>query len=329
MRIGARKASAFCRAPDRTLCGVLLYGQDEGLVAMRRRELCHAFLGPEADPLQISRFDGPTVRRDPGELDAAIRARGFFAGRPLVLVEGAGEALAQALASTLEDITSEEAFVVVTAGNLQSRSALRRLFEEARHLAAVPVTGGTPSADEIEERLNQFGLRCGLAEAARPRLLGLAAAMDGASFDRFLEALAIFALESDAPLDDEQVARLAPSASDTEMDAFVDTVAEGRADCVGPMLRRVATAGANGVSILLALQRHFRLLWTLQNAGGRGWGPRKDAATAQVRNWRRDQLELAVRLLYDTDARLRSPERLPELAVVERCALRLAMMATR
>ena len=67
MKPGAGDAAAFCRAPDQELAGALLHGADEGLVAMRRRELVAALLGPEADPLQLTRLEASALRivRDP------------------------------------------------------------------------------------------------------------------------------------------------------------------------------------------------------------------------------------------------------------------------
>jgi DNA polymerase III subunit delta len=79
------------------------------------------------------------------------------------------------------------------------------------------------------------------------------------------------------------------------------------------------------------LQRHFRQLLIAAGASGRAplWGARRDVVTAQSRRWRRDRLEMAARMLYEADARVRSAERVPAMALVERCALRLAMMAER
>ena len=45
--------------------------------------------------------------------------------------------------------------------------------------------------------------------------------------------------------------------------------------------------------------------------------------------WTVAKLEQANRLLFEADARLRSTARLPDYAMLERAALRLAMMAGR
>jgi DNA polymerase-3 subunit delta len=329
VKLNAGEAARFCHTPELGLNGALLHGPDEGLVAARRRTLVDAVLGAKADPLRLTRLETSAVRRDPGALESALRARGFFAGRAVVLVEGATDAVASALARGLEGATTEDAYLIATAGALSARSGLRRLFEDARHLAALPVAAEALGIDEIASRLNALGMRSGLEDGAKGRLLALASAMDRACFDRMLEGVALYSLDADHALRAEEIALLAPSGLDAELDAFVDAVAEGRAERVGPTLRRVVAAGANAVAVLLGLQRHFRQLMVAQAAGGRTPSWQRDALRGQVRRWRRDRLELALRMLYATDARVRSAERVPALALVERCALRLAMLAER
>lgn len=331
MKIAGGATAGFCRSPDLALSGALLHGPDEALVAMHRRELVGAVLGPHPDPLRLTRLEATAVRRDPAAADAALRTRGFFSGRALVLVEGATDAVAAALDQVLAGVTPEDGFLVVTAGALPSRSALRRLFEDARRLAALPVATEAPTVAEIEARLGELGLRSGLEDEAKARLAGLAVALDRACFDRLLESVAIYSLGAADPLRGEEIALLAPSGLDAAIDAFVDAVAGGRPESVGPALRRVVVAGASPVTLLLGLQRHFRQLIIADVGNGRAprWGAPRDAVLGQLRRWRRERLEVAARMLYETDARVRSAERVPALALVERCALRLAMMAER
>ena len=331
MKLASRETARFCRAPDLALFGVLLHGSDEGFVASCRRELVAGILGSDADPLRLTRLDAGVVRRDPSALDAALRARGFFSGRGVVLVEGATDAVAGALEQVVAEVAADDAFLIVTAGALSARSSLRRLFEVGPRLVSLAVAAEPPAADEIQGRLAELGLRAGLEDEALAHLAALAPALDRTCFERVLEAVAIYSLGADRPLRAQEVALLGPGGLDAELDAFVDAVAAGQAQRVGPMLRRVVAAGATAVTLLLGLQRHFRQMLIAESAGPQAalWGARRDSIRAQLGRWRRDRLELAARMLYETDARVRSAERAPALALVERCALRLALMAER
>lgn len=339
MRLAGAAAAAFCRSPEQSMAAALLHGDDAAAVAERRRELVAALLGPGGDPMRLERIEAAALRRDPAALDAAIRARGFFAGRGIVLVEGATDTLAIGFSTILGDAAPDDAFVVVTAGSLAGKSPLRKLFEAGKRLISLQITTEALTPGEIAARLKELGAPAGATEAGSAALASLAAGMDAAGFERFLETVATFALGTDRPLGSEDIAALAPSGLDAEVDAFVAAVATGRADAIGPLLRRVAASGATPVTLLIGLQRHFRQLLLAAADGGSDaglarirpplWGPRRDAVRAQLAAWRRDRLEAAGRLLFEADGRVRSAERVPAMALVERCALRLAMMAGR
>jgi DNA polymerase-3 subunit delta len=340
VKLSGAQASGFCRAPDRTLAGTLLHGADEGAVAACRRELVQALLGGSADAMRIARLDPGAVRRDPAALDAALRARGFFGGRGVVLVEGATDSLTAAVEPVLAGAEAEDAFLVMTAGSLPGKSSLRRLFEAGTCLISLQISPEALDPQAIASRLSGLGATAGLTDGAQDLLGSLASELDAAAFDRFLETLATYSLGANRPLDENELAALAPSGLDAELDAFVAAVADGRADAIGPLLRRVTAAGTTPVSLLIALQRHFRqLLIAASTDGGADaglgrlrpplWGARRDAMRAQLGAWRRDRLEAAARLLFEADGRIRSADRVPALALVERCALRLALMVGR
>jgi DNA polymerase-3 subunit delta len=133
---------------------------------------------------------------------------------------------------------------------------------------------------------------------------------------------------------------LLPAAADIELDRLATAVAEGRADVVGPLVSRLSAAGAGSVAMLIATGRHFRQLLALSLAPDGieaalsrlrppAFGPRRSALAAQARLWGPKRLEAASRLLFQTDRGLRAPGDRSDRALVERCLIRLAMMAGR
>lgn len=338
MRLRGPQAAAFCRSPDTELAGALLHGEDAGIVAARRRELIGALL--DGDTMELTRLEPGAMRRDPAALDEALRGRGFFGKRGVVLIEGATDTLTAMLEPVLAETAPDDSFVVVTSGILPAKSTLRRMFESSRLLISLQFSAEALGPAEISSRLSALGLTAGLSNDALDLLTSIAHSMDAASFERLLETVAIFAIGSNVALDIEDVASLAPSGLDAEFDSLVGMVAAGRSDAIGPLLRRVTASGATPVAILIGLQRHFRQLLAAASAEGGPeaglsrirpplWGTRRDNMRTQLALWRRERLEMAARLLFEADARVRSADRVPALALVERCALRLAMMAGR
>jgi DNA polymerase-3 subunit delta len=343
VKLAGAQAAAFCARPDGALRGALLHGPDSGLVALRRRQLVN-FL-TESDDLRLSRLEPGAAQKDPAEIDTAMRARGFFPGRRVVLIEGARDTLAGPLKSILAgmesgDRVSEDAFLVVTAASLTARSALRKLFETAGGLVSLGLYPEPPSEAELAALLDQAGLKCGLTEAAAQDLATVAAQTDRGSLLQLIEIVSVFSLNREAPLDSEALAPLLPATTDSALDRLVVAVAEGRAEAVGPLISRLVAAGVGAAGMLIATGRHFRQLLGLATARdgidaalGRlrppAFGPRRQALAAQSRRWGPGRLESANRLLFHADRTLRSAGSRPDRALVERCLIRLAMMVAR
>ncbi len=342
MKLAGTRAAAFCARPDPgmigRLTGALLHGPDASLVALRRRELVDALT--EGDDLRLTRLEPAAALKDPAGIDAALRARGFFPGRRVVLIEGARDSLAGPLKELVAGIDPKDAFLVVTAPSLAARSALRRLFEGAGGLASLGLYPEPPSEAELAGLLQGAGLGVGLSLEAGQDLAVVGAQIDRGALLQLVEKIAVFALDRDQPLDQEELAPLLPVAADSGLDRLVAAVAEGRAEAVGPLIGRLAAAGIGAAGMLIAAGRHFRQLLGLavardgiEAALGRlrppAFGPRRRALAAQARRWGPGRLETANRLLFRADRTLRSAGDRPDRALVERCLIRLAMMVAR
>lgn len=338
MKLSGSRAETFCSRADASMRGALIYGADSTLVALRRSMLVDA--STDGDALRLTRLDPGRAARDASEVDAALRARGFFSGRPVVLIEGTGDALARPLAEVLREITPEDAFLVATAGVLPARSTLRKLFETGEGLVAIACHGGPPAPGELEGLLARAGLAKALTADAMGEMTASAEGMHRGALMQLIEKVSVYALERPAPLDAVELRTVLPATEETQLDRLIAAVAEGRADSVGPLMTRVSASGTTPVAALIAAGRHFRLLLGLATAsdGARAavarlrppvFGPRRDAMLAQVRSWDLARLEAAVRIIFQTDRHLRSRGTRPDRALVERCLIRIAMIAAR
>lgn len=308
------------------------------MVAARRRDLVAAILGPERDDLRVTQLAAADIRKDAALLDTELKARGFFPGRRIVVVDGGTDGLTKTVDSVVETTTADDAFLVVTAGMLPARSKLRGLFEKTSGLIALQQFQEAPGPAEIEALLQDAGMKTGVDGNALHSLGGIAQSMDYGSFLQLVETISVFKSDSNDPLTVEEVEKIAPTGQDAEIDRFVDAVAHGRADEIGQILRRLEAGSVNAVSLLIALQRQFRQLLLASSAPGGPeaglalirpplWGPRKSAMQSLLRRWGLRRIEQAVQVLFDADSKVRSSGNAPAMAVVERCALRLAMMA--
>lgn len=340
MKIPGRSAAGFCRSPDPALAGALLFGPDDGLIAERRRELVAAVLGGDDTDMRLSRIAAADARKDAALVADELRAQGFFPGRRVVVIEDGTDGHGKPLAMALDGVTEADAFLVVTAGTLTARSALRKLFETDGRLAAVQMFADAPDPRDIEARLRDAGATASPSREALEALVALGVDMDHGSFGQLLAKIALFTAGQDAEISVDQVLAMAPQGLDAEVDRLVHAVADGRPGEIGGLMRRLGASGAGPTTLLIAMARHFRQLLLAASAPGGAeagialikpplWGPRRSAVSGQLRRWRPDRLEQANRLLFETDGKIRSSAPVPGEALVERCFLRLAMMAGR
>ena len=238
----------------------LFYGPDAGLVRERAEAIARSVCPDLEDPFRVADLSTAVLTADPARLADEAAQLSLTGGRRVVRVRGAGDTLGKLFAEFLEKGPGD-AFVIVEAGDLPSRSALRRAFEAARHGAAIGCYPDTPRdlAVVIRETLTEHQIT-----ASRDATLFLVEHLGG---DRLLtrselEKLALYA--GDGGRVDLEDARL--SVSDTaglEIDDAVMAAAEGDAVTLERVLGRVFQEGESPISVLRALLRHLHRLHLL------------------------------------------------------------------
>ena len=340
MKLSAREAARYFARPERGRAGLLIYGPDAMRVALKRQEVIAALLGPNAEEeMRLTRLAAAELRGDPAALSDAVKARGFFPGQRAVFVDEATDALADTIGAALQDWQEGDAQLVVTARQLTPRSALRKAFEGHANAYAAAIYDDPPGRDEVEAMLAKAGLTS-IDRAATGALLDLAASLDPGDFRQTVENLSLYKLSESAPVSVEDVAACAPRSTEADADALLHVVAESRPDRIGPILRRLEAQGATPVSLCITATRHFR---QLHAAASDPEGPARglsrlrppvhfkarDRMVRQAQGWGQRNLETALELLIDTDLQLRSSQRAPQMALLERCLFRLARLGER
>lgn len=340
MKLTGIAATRYFARPEPGRMGLLIFGTDAMRVALRRQEVIAALIGPEGEAeMRLSRIPAGDLRKDAAALLDAIKAVGFFPGPRVAFVEDATDTLAPVIDAAVKDWREGDAQIVVTAGSLTAKSALRKIFEGHSNAYAIGIYDDPPSREEIEETLKRAGLHQIGAEAMTD-LLALAKALDPGDFRQTVEKIALYKYGDATPLVPADVSACAPATIEAEVDEVLDIVAEGRANELGPTMRRLEGQGVQPVALAIATLRHFRALhFAASDPGGPGaglqrmrppvFGPRRDKMQRQAQHWGMFRLEEALKLLVETDLTLRSASRAPQMAVMERALMRLAMMGRR
>jgi len=340
MKMAGTGAQGYLRKPDPSHSGLLIFGADTMRVATARQAAIAALVGPQGEEeMRLTRIPAANLRKDPAILDDAIKAQGFFSGHRVAFVEDATDGLAKALTAALLDWQLGDAQIVVTAGQLTTKSALRKAFEGHGSAVAIGIYDDPPDRDDILNALKSAGLAAPSRDIM-DGLMELAQTLEPGDFRQTVEKVGLYKLGDDALLTMEDVLACAPQSAEVDVDDVLDVVTQGQAQVLGPVLRNLYAQGVTPVTLCISATRHFKRLYAVAsdpggaNAGiGRlrppVFGPRRNKIVRQASAWGCDRLERALTTLTDVDLQLRSSDSAPQNALMERTLIRLAMMARR
>lgn len=334
MILRGAEASRYCARPDPARPALLIFGADPMRVALKRQEAIAALIGPAGEAeMRLMRIPAGDLRKDPARAGDSMRETGFFPGPRVVFVEDATDGLAETLGATLKDWRPGDASLIVTAGGLTGKSALKGLFEKHPAAVCIGLYDEPPTREEIEADLRRAGLTR-IEPAAMTDLVALSRALDPGDFRQTVEKIGLYKFGDATPLVSAEIAALAPATIEAEVDDLVHAVAEREGRAIGALVRRLEGQGVLPVTICIGALRHFRSLHVAATDPGgvqaglaraRAFGPRRDRMQKQAQDWGRDRLEAAIAQLLDTDLVLRSSTRAPMMALLERALLRIAM----
>ena len=324
MNLRGASATKFFAKPDAGTTGALIYGADAMRVALKRQELILNLAGPDAEAdMRLTRMTGGEAKSDPTAVSDALKAVGMFPGARVVFVDGVTEVQAPPILNALQDWAKGDAALVVTAGALKKTSKLRKAFEAHPNAASVGLYDDPMGRDEIEALIAAESLR--LSDGARRDIDALAATLDPGDFRQTLTKIALYANGEEVTPD--AVAAMAPATIDADIDEVIMAAANGQPARIGPLMQRLTGQGVAPVTLVIFATRHFQQVMGLALGSGQAWGKHADAMKRQARDWGGPKSEQALALLMDTDLTLRSASRAPQMAVMERALIRLAMMA--
>lgn len=293
----AHEVERFVARPDISEGVFLVYGPDAGLVREIGQRLTRRFAGDDAGSMNLVTLDGTELDAEPGRLAVEAKTVSLFGEKRVIRVRGAGKALTVALSELLDDPGG--AAIVLEAGNLAPRDALRGLVEGARHGRALPCY---PDSEEtllrlINDTFSRAGIRAApdVATALRDTL-----GNDREITRRELEKLLLYAAESKQLTRDDVLTLCADNAA-LVLDEIVDAAGSGHAARLEAALDRALAAAVNPQQLLASALMHFSGLRRWRAEVDTGRSPREvlDSARPRPHFSRRAALEQQLRLWSD------------------------------
>lgn len=344
MKLQANSIESFIRKPDPAMRAILVYGPDDGLARERAALLAKGAVADPDDPFLVAHLSGADIAADPARLMDEAAAIPLTGGRRIVRVRdaspsapGAGDAVAKAVQALLEDPPGES-LVILQAGDLGPRSALRKLFEAAGNAAALPCYAdqGAQLDRLIDEILSPCGIT--LAPDARAWLAANLGSDRGVTRSE-LEKLSVYAGQA-ARLELADVEACIDDNGLHSMDRIVMAAASGNRAELDRALAAGFQEGQEPVRILRSMNGHLqRLQWikaglATGQAGDRAlqglqppvfWS-HKEPMLAQARRWSESALARGMQGVLEAERQCKKTG-IPVESVCGRALLQVAALA--
>ena len=348
MKITGTRAGRFIDSPQADIIGVLLYGPDRGLAKSRANQLAQKFCDNPDDAFAATILTADDLTGDPAKLADEISALSMFGGARLVRVrldhERSGAAIAKIIKQFDANPETAEAKVIFEAGDLSSRSAVRKAFEAAGRFASIGCYTASPAdlANLARSSLEAHSISIyrDALDLWVPLLGG-----DHALARSEIEKMALYKGYGKEPgaavtLDDVRI--VAAGGQSVSIDDIIMSAMNGQPARCDSYYRRAVAGKINAVVILLSLQRHLgRLLEAGANMAA-GESPegaikalrppvfynQKGAFLSQLRLWPTGMLERALRQSVEAEKQIKTAGA-PTDAIMGRLLIALASYAAK
>ena len=332
---------------------VLIYGPDAGLVRERSQIIAKKIVPDLNDPFNAIELSDNDIKDDPARLVDEISALSFAGGERVVRMRGAGEAVAKPAKTLIEGLDAghvkPNGLVIIEAGDLSPRSGLRKLFEGAKAAVALPCYADKQG--DIRKFARSLAGEAGLSfeDEALDVLcanLGEDHGVTRSEVEKLLHYMGGWRddAQSGAPrrISAEDVEKTIVDGLGRAADDTARAAADGDAKRVATTLYKATASGAAPITILRACQRTISRLQTAHSHMDSGASSQdamkklrppvffaeQGAFQRQLDRWGTTRLDQAMRMLIETELAAKSSNA-PQRNLVERAALRLAMMARR
>ncbi len=142
MKLTYRDIEPFLKKLNPAMRAVVVYGPDSGLVQERAMLLAKQVVSDLNDPFNAVHLTGDIIGGDPARLSDEANALSMMGGKRLVRITSAGNEIAVALKDWLKGgkgfEPNPDCVLIIEAGDLKPKDALRKTCEDAPNAAALP-----------------------------------------------------------------------------------------------------------------------------------------------------------------------------------------------
>ena len=313
MKIAPKLTDNFLSAPERESRAVLIFGADGGLVRERAGKIVKSVLGAQAnDSFAKIEFSEAEILADPPKLADELSAFSMMSPKRVIIIRDAGSKLTK-IVEAIIPLFNKDTYLILAAGELDSKSTLRALFEKNEKCAAIACYKDEMRDVQavIRSKLDEEGVR-----ADREVVDYLASQLGNDRYITYqeLDKIIIYAGE-EKRLGLAEAEALVGYNQETKLDDLVNAVADKNLVSLEKQLTQNIREGVSPILYLRSLQRYFNRLYDISSkmSGGQsaemviaGLRPpvffkQAPILTRHANNWSTENIVKALKLLVSAE----------------------------
>lgn len=263
MKLTGARATRFLKSPPADIIGVLLYGPDRGLVKARSLALSQVFMPNPDDAFGTTILTADDLSGDPARLADEMSALSLLGDDRLVRLrldhERNGATISKLIKQFDIDPDKAEAKLIIEAGDMTPRSAIRKACEASAHFAAIGCYAASAKdiGEQVKSALSEIGI--GINPDALDMWIPLLEG-DHALAAGEIEKMALYkgyGKVDGATVTLADIRAIAAGGQSASIDTIVMQLMSGDVDGSDASYRRAMSGKMNPVAVLIGLQRHL------------------------------------------------------------------------
>lgn len=263
MKITPTTAESFVKGLARSAnISALVYGPNTGGVSDLYNKIAAQIVTDLNDPFLVSNIDTKKLEEDKTILLDELNSIPMFGGKKLVIIKNAeGSELAKIIEESLESLPEDahkNCFLLITGGDLDAKSALRKFYEAGKNIASIACY----EEDErsIEPKIKGFFYKNNIrSEEGVVQYITDNCKGDSKILQIILEKIELF-LGSEKQLTLDDVRTITGNANETNVQEIINLFFDGNVAEAEYKLRKSQEEGVAEILIIRSFQRYIEKL---------------------------------------------------------------------
>jgi DNA polymerase-3 subunit delta len=330
-----KQADDFVKNPSDDIQGILLHGQDSGLINYRTKALVNHYIPNQNDPFLLSTINSNQLNDDPGLLADELDTFALTNDRRVILLDLSSDLNKEQVDCIIN--SKSQSILIINAGELKTGSPSRKVFETDKNFIVIPCynSSNIDIMTLLNNKLKERNLT--MHKDAKDLIVGSLGNDYGNTISE-IEKIINYHRSNDE-ISKSEVESIMVSSSNIIITDLVDMVFEKKTKSISPLYHAVIDEFSPAQILIITSNHVIKLMELLaekndsnlpnkqviENSKPPIFFKRHSSLQKQLNTWNRGNLDDIIEILSETTIETRKNSDL-SVELTERCLLKISSL---